>query len=365
MKEKKADPLKKIELETSSPVLPVQKKKWKQRLGLAFILCFLFILLLTIYEAFLFFQKGSRAEALLEERVQVIESLQQRDRMFVEKEFATINSIQQSQYHQQTQVIENALRGMSAQHSSSEEQWTLLKASYYLQLAQINAIWAYTPSAVLSLLSQADNLLKTLDDPQIVKIRQSIAQEMSQTQALGQPDLVGLLSKLDGLKEAILNWSIQQAVVSEKKNAGSLGWQQGWQSSLNFLKKLVVIRHQNEPEPLSSLFGQEQHLKQNLFMSLQQSQWAILHENCKVYLYALSQAAKTLESIANTATFSEATQKQAQIFLQEIQALQQNIVLFKRPSVQKSLELLHDFIQDKNLEKGKQVLLPAPSAGAQ
>lgn len=75
--------------------------------------------------------------------------------------------------------------------------WLLLKARYYLELAQINVHWSDNFNTSVALLQQADALLKGMNIPKIFTIRQTIAKEIAQLKSISVVDITGILSQLD------------------------------------------------------------------------------------------------------------------------------------------------------------------------
>ncbi|PYD07244.1 hypothetical protein DND62_30985, partial [Pseudomonas syringae pv. pisi] len=139
--------------------------------------------------------------------------------------------------------------------------WLLLKARYYLELAQINVHWSDNFNTSVALLQQADALLKGMNIPKIFTIRQTIAKEIVQLKSISVVDITGILSQLDAAQAAINNLSIQSVVdqqevlnhITKSEESGKTGWRNRLQDSVNFLEKLVVIRRHNENiQPLIS-----------------------------------------------------------------------------------------------------------------
>ncbi len=86
----------------------------------------------------------------------------------------------QNKIQQMNKDLQAALR----EHFDQKQDWLLLKARYYLELAQINAHWSDDQQVTIALLQQADALLRTIPDQQLFTVRQAIAQEITQLQVL-------------------------------------------------------------------------------------------------------------------------------------------------------------------------------------
>ena len=251
----------------------------------------------------------------------------------------------QAKFENLSKQIQNAMQ----QKFYQNQDWLLLKARYYLELAQINAHWSNEIDATIALLEQSDQLLKQLNDPEILNIRQAIAKDIAQIQALPIVDIAGLLSQLDAAQNSINDLSIPLPIkgnTSSSENStppsnDSSTWKVRLQGSLNALEKLVVIRrHDQGIEPLiSPLF--EALLKEKLRLNLQEAQWAVLNNEPFVYQLTLKQAISSLkmhfnENMPNTAAL-----------IKKLTELQQKNVTQKRPAMGSALPMLNELIETK------------------
>lgn len=251
----------------------------------------------------------------------------------------------------QLQTLDKNLQTAMQQRHYQKQDWQLLKARYFLELAQINAHWSDDSQLTISLLKQADALLIDLSNQQLFAVRQAIAKEISQLQALPKIDVAGLLSQLDAAQDALSNLPIKASINSSltsnqsdpyKKSDVSV-WQEKFKSSMKALEKLVIIRHNDEDlRPLLSPLHQTL-LRDSIRLNLQEAQWAILQNNLKVYQLALNQAQQQIKKIFDEkATATEALMK-------ALQTLQQEKIVKKNISIQDSLHLLNQ-VMDANAQ---------------
>jgi uroporphyrin-3 C-methyltransferase len=245
--------------------------------------------------------------------------------------------------HLKTQV-QNAMN----QRFYQKQDWLLLKARYYLELAQINAHWSTNFESTVALLNEADTLLKQFNEPQIFAIRQAIAKDIAQVQANPQLDSSGVLSQLDAAQNSVNDLSIpllaskeNEAEKSSTSTNKPSSWKTQLQESMGFLEKLVVIRHHEHAiKPLMSPLL-EALLKERLQLNLQEAQWAILNNNSSVYQLALNQAIKNLTTHFNPGMANTAALIKKLTQLQEIKLNQ------TKPSVDSALPLLNELIDSK------------------
>lgn len=280
-----------------------------------------------------------------------LQQLEQKQDQVQEQIHTKTNNAEETQTQLQAKFenLSKQLQSAMNQKFYQNQDWLLLKARYYLELAQINAHWSNGIDATIALLEQADQLLKQLNDPKILNIRQAIAKDIAQTQALPSVDITGLLSQLDAAQNSINDLSIPLPVngnTPSTPNAtipenNTTTWKNRLQNSMNVLEKLVVIRrHDQEIEPLMSPLY-EAILKEKLHLNLQEAQWAVLNNEPFVYQLVLKQAINSLkmnfnENMANTAAL-----------IKKLTELQQKNITQKRPAMDSALPMLNELIDTK------------------
>lgn len=263
---------------------------------------------------------------------------------------AQLNKLEQNQEHTQTQIeakantleetritlnnqfseLNKQLQTAMNQQLYQNQNWLLLKARYYLELAQINAHWSKSFSATIRLLQQSDQLLQQINDPQIFKLRQAIAKDIAELHAIPKVDIAGILSQLDAAQSSLEKLNIVSALndsqsefaitnTSDTPQEKASVWHLRFQDSINLLKKLVIIRHHDEHiKPLVSP-AFEALLKANIHLNLQEAQWAVLHDDPKVYQLVLTQAITTLKKNFNETSTNTAALIKKLSDLQHIQ----------------------------------------------
>lgn len=254
----------------------------------------------------------------------------------------------QTNMQNQMQAMHENLESALQQRLFQTQDWLLLKARYYLELAQINAHWSDDQGATISLLQQADALLRNIPDQQLFNIRQAIAQEIVQLQSLPKIDVAGLLSQLDAAENAIDNLPIKQPLdnsqLNQASNKENPGWRQKFKESIYVLEKLVVVRRNDEDiQPLLSPLHQTL-LRDSIRFNLQEAQWALLHNNSKIYQLALSQALKNIKRAFNENALA------TQTLIKQLQSLQQEKLETVRPTIDQSLILLNQLIASKQTQ---------------
>jgi uroporphyrin-3 C-methyltransferase len=268
----------------------------------------------------------------------------------VDTSFTAIND-SQDKLQNKLNTLNKHLQSALQQRLYQTKDWLLLKARYYLELAQVNAHWSDNWQTTTALLQQADTLLADIHDQQLFKIRQAIAKELTQLQTMPKIDIPGLLSQLDATTSMITNLPLKPTVPPENKkivttsnNKTLSTWRERLRESVGLLEELVVIRHHDEYiAPLPSP-AYESMLRESIRLYFQEAQWAVLQNNEAVYQLSLAQAIKKI----NLSFDSEATETVA--LLEQLQTLQHIHLLEQKPILEQSLPLLNKLIESKDTQ---------------
>lgn len=255
----------------------------------------------------------------------------------------------QNQVQDQLSLIEKNYRATLQQHGYQSNDWIVLKARYYLELAQINTQWSDDLQTTIALLKQADRLLLSFHDPQIYPVRQAIAKEISQIDALPKADVPGLLSQLVAIADVATHLPLKSNMPpSDKTNLSvvnhesSSSWSTHFKQSLSLLEKLVVIQHRNEDvTPLLSP-AYEALLREQIQLNVQEAQWAVLQNNDAVYHGFLDQILKNIHR-----SFAE-NAPETKTILSQLETLQKIHLSQQKPLQQESLQLLNQWIESKD-----------------
>lgn len=229
---------------------------------------------------------------------------------------------------------------------AQNQYWVLLKARYYLELANINVHWSKSFSVTIALLQQADQVLKEFNDPKIFEIRQLIAKDITQLQKLPDVDYAGVLSQLDAAQDSVKTLTILPKFNTENAPEKPIEyptspWRLRLEYSVNLLSKLVIVRRNDENiKPLISP-AFEAIVKENIHLNLQEAQWAVLNDSPMVYQLVLNQAIKLLKTNFNVGAADTAALIKKLTELQKLQIAQ------TKPTLSPSLKLLDQFIEAK------------------
>jgi len=227
--------------------------------------------------------------------------------------------------------------------------WILLKARYYLELAEINGKWSNELDSTSILLHEADGLLANIHEPQIINIRQEIAKEIANLQLIPKLDITGLVSQLNAIIDNITNLPLKPTIspIAEEKvnaniNSSSSSWSNHFKNSIGLLKNLVIIRHQKEdilPLPSPTY---EAMLREEIRLNLTIASWALLHGDSGLYVNNLKEVLNDINrSFDLNAVDTKAVIKQ-------IENLQQIKIPQQKPIIEQSLKIINQLIEEKD-----------------
>jgi uroporphyrin-3 C-methyltransferase len=307
----------------------------------------LFSFLMALYALKLHTNLKDVANAEAEQFAMQLDSLkrQQLDTDHHKKAMESLTE-KQTQLQDQVNILQKDLQMAIQQRAYQKEDWILLKARYYLELAQINAHWGEDQQTTIAMLQGADSLLMTIPSQHLFPVRQAIAREITQLQALPTIDIAGLLSQLDAAANLVFQLPLKQLMSSDASSEVHetkqlKAWRQHLKETMQSLEGLVVIRrHDENIQPLLSPIH-EAMLRESIRMNLEEAQWAVLQKNPRVYQFALSQAIK------NTKRGFNENAPSTQALLAQLLNLKQKKLLFLRTSINQSLPLLNQVIEQK------------------
>lgn len=187
-------------------------------------------------------------------------------------------------------------------------------------------------------------MLAQLSSPKIFEMRQIISKEIAQLKSIAPLDKAGILSQLDAAQDNISKLSIQTPnnfSQTSNQEAYPQTWRGQLAHSITLLKKLVLIRRDDEDiKPLvSPLF--ESISKETIRLNLQEAQWAILNDSEAVYQLVLKQA---LKSIRETFNIHDSN---TNALISQLKNLQKITFNQEKPTIDLAIPLINQMIDNK------------------
>lgn len=298
-------------------------------------LCLLLIILVGLFTAYLWFNFRSLERHVFHLRNQAM--AQQR-----------INEVTQTSLQNLTQPQEKRARALS-------------EAEYLVKLASLNLDFEGNIPLVINLLNMADQQLAALNDPSLIHVRQTLANNISSLEAAPKLDVAGLILKINAISQQIPNLPVVPTELTKPatdltSSSSSATAPSVWKRSVDAvgraLTNVVVVRHLDQPvEPLLPP-QQQAYLILNIQLKLSQAQWAVLHQQPEIYQQNLQQASAWVKQYFLQ---KEAITQSVLQQLAELQTIQVKPVL---PSISDSLHAIESALNAPTVKNN----IPAASS---
>lgn len=184
--------------------------------------------------------------------------------------------------------------------SIDRSDWELAEAEYLLQLANQRLLLGGDTKASLELLTAADTIMRELDDSGLLPVRQALAQDLAALKAVAPVDIDGTYLALSAAAEQaaalplVQPPAIQPSSVPTTPAMETLSWGDrvgaGLEAALHKLDQLVQIRRRDDPYKPLLAPQYEAALRQNLALTFEQAEAALLAGNQKLYSTSLNNA---------------------------------------------------------------------------
>lgn len=262
---------------------------------------------------------------------------------------ATIKQGQNSLQKQINQRLDSHTERLRALAGTSRNDWLLAEARYLLRLASQRLLVENSTVGAQALLHSADNILLSIDDPELMPVRSAIASEMIALKLAKAIDRPGIYLQLSALKDEIQalplipyrpkseSTSVEVLLADDEPNQ----WYSPMISSINAviveLKGFVQIRQHDQAPDLLISEQQQLQIINNLMLMLEQAQYSLLHEEELIYQASLEKAKKWWKSYYSH--YSE-----YEVINHEINKLLNKEITQTIPTINRSTKLLTDYI---------------------
>jgi uroporphyrin-3 C-methyltransferase len=326
--------------DASNPSAPASRSfSWK-RIGLVFLILILFIGLImgSIFAYFAYIEWGNLQTTLSTQRQQY----QTATAEFQKK----IESLQQNVDHSQATLTKQAqvLKQIEGIEKGNVDMWRALSAAYLVRLANDQVIFTHDAN-VLPLLQRAIDVLQGANDSLLLKIQQTLRADVIRFQAIPLINTSALYKQLININNQLDELPIKsfgpvnsttELDKPDTKAEHLPWWKAGWRHSLNLLKKIIIVHHQ-EGKPLPFILPQESTLfYQSLHAQLQNAIWGLLHHEPSIYDNSLTQLIAWIEKYIDT------TKTNSQQVLSNLQSLKNQSI---QPTTEDLAETIAEFEQ--------------------
>jgi uroporphyrin-3 C-methyltransferase len=249
----------------------------------------------------------------------------------------------------ESQVLQKHISAIATKQNQNESDWQLVKAKHLMDIAALSIYWEKTTHPAIGLLETADTLVGSLNDPKYTPLRQALSDEIMSLKAVPKVDTIGLLTKLDTLQGKINQLPLQTETLMKNKKetepdtkkAPPPKWREALNNSMKTISKLVVVRYQNKA--VSPLLSPEDrlHLIEQIQLTLQQAQWAVIQKNQSLYTFSLKESIDAISEHFNT------DDKMVKAELESLTALKKEIISPALPTTNKAKRLLDTLLLER------------------
>ena len=258
--------------------------------------------------------------------------------------------------------IEQQGKRLQSLTNTSREDWQLAEAEYLLRIAGQRLLMERGTQGAIALLEAADQLLLKLKDLDLFSVREKLSRDITALKLANTVDQAGIYLRLAGLSEQVMQLPLlpnqlrEASTVSADASGAAINtpvnatgsaeapapltlWQQLQQNfftAFSGLSEFIKIRqHDQAPQTRLPIDG-GLYLQQNIRLSIESAQLALLREEQGIYSGSLQQAAELLSRYYDT-------QAQARELVSVLQTQARQVIVAELQSINGSLLALQDY----------------------
>lgn len=300
-------------------------------------------------------QNKTQNDALAQQLIALNAESEQRINRLISEQKSTIETQVNHKLNAITEQSEQRIAQLTTQLDALKQNqpsdWLIHEAEYLIRIAS-RTIWLeHDTTAAINLLEDADARIKELNNPEFLPIRQLIREDTVALKLMPTLNTEEVILSLLALGKQIPQLSFAMAKIPDSNEQNqSLELSEDtadWQSNLaktwqRFLADFITVRRrEGNVEPLMSAKNQ-QHLKENLALKIQQAQWAASEEKALLYSETLADISQWLSEYFDMGHLETAK------FYQSIQMLKDETISYAYPSKLSSLGAIRQIIANKS-----------------
>ena len=233
---------------------------------------------------------------------------------------------------------------------TDQSAWRRAEAAFNIRLASQRLQFAGDVSGAMTLLSQADDLLKTNDDGDVSAIRSAIAFDRAQLRAVEKLDIVGLMGRLSALDRQIQTLDLA-AYDPSIRNTGPDGISNLdvgassaeinasltlWEQALDTLASYFVITELESPDQKPKTSDWSRFAVLSTKLNIEQARVALLMRDSETFTASLARAAEILRALPSSNADSSIS-----AIIEELAALGATPLKLELPSIE-ALKLINE-----------------------
>jgi uroporphyrin-3 C-methyltransferase len=192
-------------------------------------------------------------------------------------------------------ALKTVMDSISARLGRTSTAWRLAEVEYLLTVANHRLTLAQDRNTAIAIFVSADERIKAIGDPRLVKIRKEIADELNALRSVSEPDLDGMALNLGSLAENVdklplIHKERVDAALDKIGKKAPENWRDIPAAVWKDIKSLVVVRrHQQPTEPLLPP-KESWFLYQNLRLKIEQARLALMRQDTPLFRQYLEEA---------------------------------------------------------------------------
>lgn len=281
------------------------------------------------------------SEAALQQTLAEVDAAEQRDEQ-------RLNRLQQqlSRDMQDVSGVVTALQGQVANLQQRDLRWLSAEAAYLMRLAQRKLVMEADVASTLLLLNTINELLDQQESVLAATARQNVQQDIRALQQIRLPNRVAIAEQLidlgDRLQQLSFASSQQDAYIEgvqqqwQQGRQAQDGTQQSWlDAAVDLLRTVFVWREVDRSQPAFLQPDQEQLLKQQMMLQLEQARLAVVQADESMYQQALRQLGNVINRYVDEGN------PRAQAMLAELDTLNQAQLSAELPDLSVTASLIN------------------------
>ncbi len=335
----------------SSAITPVKKHT------ASFVLLWLFVVLIVAAICFgaLFVSQQSKNQQQIihslrtqvEQQAQAVETRQRLLEDNLDKEFVEQQAAIQTNLNDLAEQVNSNNARLLSLSSVNRDEWKLQEAQYLLRLADQRILLEKDSQNALALALSADDVLRDIDQADLVGVRKLLVEEIAVLKLAGVIDREGIYLRLSALSNQIdaipfiEPLGTQEDVLEEDTIPADETFKQkltrNFYTLLHKLGSYVRVRDHGKTINAVLPPSEQKYLQQNLRLMLEQAQVALLRNEESIYQESLVKAQNWINQYYSL-------NEKATAVLEELQALQREEISPDLTNFSNSTSALSDYI---------------------
>lgn len=217
------------------------------------------------------------------------------------------------------------------------DKWRVAEAQQVVKLANDELQFTQHIPLALALLKRANEILSDLQDPKLLDLRKAVATDIATLETTKTVDITDLYIKLTALNTQYDKLPLPyqplkpQETSVDASSPSATWWRKGLDKTWQALQKIVIVKYNGKEALPLVLPDEKMFLYQNLHAQMENTLWAVLNGNAKVYRASLGRQEAWIKS------YFSPDAEVTKTVLQQLQSLQQ--VDFTPPNLNLSTTL--------------------------